>query len=73
MMDEELKPCPYCGCTRILEEVSIDYYKLICSNCLLHAPLKEERSDAIAAWNSLPRRGEITSEPSKEEETCQKN
>lgn len=58
-MREEVNPCPFCG-----EEEALalyDYpagsFAVSCANCGFRGPATGySESDAIAAWNALPRR-----------------
>ena len=60
-MSEELKPCPFCGCTdvysdtdtcRIFGERTGHNYAVACSNCEAVAIGSETLEEAIAAWNT---------------------
>lgn len=57
-MQNELKPCPACGSEKI--KVSPLNPKctswVACSSCGTTGPYSPKRSQAIAAWNNLPRR-----------------
>lgn len=55
----ELKPCPFCGCTRIevypnpnneLRYYGIEQYKVSCVNCAAQL-YRGEKEEAIEAWN----------------------
>lgn len=59
-MDEELKPCPFCGRSTYLavkEFEDADYVPskylawVNCNNCFAHGPEKGTREAAIEAWN----------------------
>lgn len=51
----ELKPCPYCGSTRVALQARhprILPYFVECSTCDARGARREDREAAIAAWNS---------------------
>lgn len=52
-MDDELKPCPFCGCTRILvdEDTIARHAYACCSKCHSTGPDMADRRVAIRAWN----------------------
>jgi Lar family restriction alleviation protein len=55
-MSEELKPCPFCGYGKILQN-SGDGYFVSCMKCGSRGSKKkyyETMSDAITAWNTRP-------------------
>jgi len=51
---EKLKPCPFCGCTRIsVEEDTIARHAYAhCSQCCSTGPDMADRRVAIVAWNN---------------------
>lgn len=64
MDSPQLKPCPHCGNSLY---VSIEYngiyekFFVRCPKCRMSGPLVEDKHAAASeAWNSLPRRHEIT-------------
>lgn len=60
--DPKLKPCPHCGSTDLQvcwNSVYEDHY-VRCYNCRMQGPEIYGREAASEAWNSLPRRHEIT-------------
>lgn len=59
-MDDELKPCPFCGSTELkmregyLQDRSIAY-SVVCMNCAsMGAWCAESKENAIASWNRRP-------------------
>ena len=62
MDSPKLKPCPHCGSTDLQvcwNSVYEDHY-VRCYNCRMQGPEIYGREAASEAWNSLPRRHEIT-------------
>lgn len=52
-MDEELKPCPFCGAEGRL--IDLAGYEVHCTQCGCDVvPASGGKSDAIAAWNRRP-------------------
>lgn len=51
-MNEELKPCPFCGSTKV-ESTFMGHGALavLCYECEAEGPPRENEKDAIAAWN----------------------
>ncbi|WP_163768514.1 Lar family restriction alleviation protein [Providencia stuartii] len=52
----ELKKCPFCGCgitslTTYKNECKPDYYKVECIECKSATGSKDNKSEAISAWN----------------------
>ena len=55
-MNEELKPCPFCGRK---DRLNIDHYKsdgewfsyVECEKCMANGPVGRQTIDAIDAWN----------------------
>lgn len=62
-MPEKLKPCPACGARR---DADITPGQVVCWNCLCRGSSRHRTSDAIKAWNALPRPLRWTKEPPKE-------
>ena len=66
-MSETLRGCPHCGPRT---EVDVNSIQLVCLSCGLHGPVTagqgEDCTAAIAAWNSLPRHPQWTTEPPTE-------
>lgn len=63
MDSPQLKPCPACGGTdiRIGFDCLEERYYALCCDCRMRGPAKCGDEDrAKDAWNSLPRRHEIT-------------
>ena len=58
-MENELKPCPFCGGnaeirehTRIAKQKRYTYFRVGCEDCGLRFPkFSETIADAIEAWN----------------------
>lgn len=62
MDSPKLKPCPHCGSTDLQvcwDSVYEDHY-VRCHTCHMQGPEIYGREAASEAWNSLPRRHEIT-------------
>jgi len=59
-MSEELKPCGYCH-SEFPEcfPVGDGMFQVACSECAMRGPRYPSRDEAVAAWNTLPRRAEI--------------
>jgi Lar family restriction alleviation protein len=55
-MDNELKPCPFCGGTdiRVVAPNGNDDYWAQCTKCCAESGVKTGRDAAIAAWNRRP-------------------
>ena len=72
-MPEVILPCPACGsreCESVVCTISADehqslHYNVECDGCYASGPVLDRKSDAIAAWNSLPRAIRWTHEPPK--------
>ena len=72
-MPEVILPCPACGsreCESVVCTISADehqslHYNVECDGCYASGPVLDRESDAIAAWNSLPRALRWTHEPPK--------
>ncbi len=70
-MSEVILPCPACGsreCESVVCTISADehqslHYNVECDGCYASGPVLDRESDAIAAWNSLPRALRWTNEP----------
>lgn len=62
MDSPKLKPCLYCGSTDvgIIFHIVNERYYVRCKDCHMQGPEKKYRFMAHRAWNSLPRRHEIT-------------
>ena len=60
-MSKEPKPCPFCGCTRILvEEDTIARHAYAhCTQCCSTGPDMADRRVAIMAWNNRADSGEV--------------
>lgn len=52
----ELKPCPYCGETKLLfENAELEPQAFVtCRRCGMVGPMRMEEIDAVTAWNALP-------------------
>jgi Lar family restriction alleviation protein len=52
---EELKPCPFCGCDQIQSSEMDKWvvpYARYCRNCRAYGPHKRTYEEAIEAWNT---------------------
>ena len=48
----ELKPCPFCGSTNIKVTMDGCIYQVMCDDCMVESPARDEsKGNAIAAWN----------------------
>jgi len=47
----ELKPCPFCGSTRIKKEERSNRVKVVCSDCGVATPEVTLVTVAIGIWN----------------------
>lgn len=52
MYEIELKPCPLCGCDRIMFADMGDVFCVVCTNCDAEAD-GETKEEAIAIWNKI--------------------
>lgn len=52
MSEIELKPCPLCGCDRIMFADMGDVFCTVCTNCDAEAD-GETKEEAIAIWNKI--------------------
>ena len=51
-MQDELKPCPFCGCQKLSLNVGVLRY-VSCPDCYTEGPWNEEsEEEAITAWNT---------------------
>lgn len=50
MMSEELKPCPFCGGTAYIHELSDRLYIVMC-DCGASSGIEGTEKEAAAAWN----------------------
>lgn len=54
MSDTKLKPCPFCGCSAEIKEVTCNDVKETiaqCSGCKIHSPVFFFGNDAVSHWN----------------------
>lgn len=56
MMNEELKPCPFCGGNAIVaevdsEEIGCKLNMVCCEDCGISTPGSEDASAVIEIWN----------------------
>lgn len=52
---DELKPCPFCGCERIMKyETDECYFICECARCNARSADCKNILDAIRAWNRRP-------------------
>lgn len=59
-IEPELKPCPYCAPNRTYlyvedPQVRKAYFCVTCDGCGMTGPMREDKNEAIDAWNALPR------------------
>ena len=61
---EELKPCPFCGCTavEIYPTLARGFFAARCAACHMYGPHSENEDCAVERWNALPRRLRWTKE-----------
>ena len=70
-MIEELKPCPFCGCTYLIKGKAIckdeygdkvDGYYIECLNCHVKTPcfLKSRRNEVIILWQERTDKPDIS-------------
>ena len=50
-MNDELKPCPFCGGKAILDETNENEVFVGCYDCYAHTGLYCYKQDAIDVWN----------------------
>lgn len=57
----KITKCPYCGDTDFgfALQVPGKAKNVYCQSCGMQGPLRPTQSDAIRAWNSIPRRSEV--------------
>lgn len=49
---QKLKPCPFCGGeAHLVYTIGKGLWMAECSECEIETPIKDDKSDAIAAWN----------------------
>lgn len=46
-----LKPCPFCGCRKIMVDYSASHQSIRCTKCHVSTPLYQDENIAVAAWN----------------------
>lgn len=54
-MENELKPCPFCGNkeVRLVDNISeLGYAWVSCPKCYTEGPTKDANKEAMEAWNS---------------------
>ncbi len=59
MKEEKIKPCPFCGSTRVQAGGVGPYYFVSCHLCKADGPLDKSRKQAIEAWNNAIRHSEV--------------
>ena len=58
----ELKPCPFCGCKQLDDNVAVQYgengtspvryfFSIVCSKCGCRTTLFNQKENAADAWN----------------------
>lgn len=50
-MNDELKPCPFCGGEAIIDGCDDTLWIVICKECNASIGYKETKEEAIEAWN----------------------
>jgi len=50
-MNNELKPCPFCGSGRMEVKLGKVRYSMMCKNCFAEGGSASTEEGAIAAWN----------------------
>ena len=50
-MNDELKPCPFCGGHAIIDGCDDTLWIVICKECNASIGYKETKEEAIEAWN----------------------
>ena len=50
-MNDELKPCPFCGGKAIIDGCDDTLWIVICKECNASIGYKETKEEAIEAWN----------------------
>lgn len=50
-MNDELKPCPFCGGHAIIDGCDDTPWSVICKECNASIGYKETKEEAIEAWN----------------------
>jgi len=53
------KDCPHCQSNDIVLDRHGFLYCAVCFSCNMSGPRRQEREEALAAWNALPRRADI--------------
>lgn len=51
MIDNELKPCPFCGCEDMVICDKGTDWSIYCWDCGAVGPIRKSRSDVISTWN----------------------
>lgn len=51
MRHDNVKPCPFCGCTAISVREMSGYFRASCGRCEATASYQESEQEAIARWN----------------------
>lgn len=50
-MNDELKPCPFCGGEAIIDGCDDTLWIVVCKECNASIGYKETKEEAIEAWN----------------------
>lgn len=67
-MKEELKPCPYCGSTKIMAEGQVNWVAMVCQRCQAQGPKQFQNSEVfgtIVAGNRWNKRKETNAHRTK--------
>lgn len=51
MMNEKLKPCPFCGGEAEVVRISSNSFFVRCKECTTFRPISESEEEAIKLWN----------------------
>ncbi|MFP3799474.1 Lar family restriction alleviation protein [Paraburkholderia sp. SIMBA_027] len=52
-MDNQLKPCPFCGSDDTYTDSALGKQQVLCNGCEAAGPTEETDDEAIASWNRL--------------------
>lgn len=51
MKQENIKPCPFCGCSATRIKAMTNNYRVCCCGCEARSGFAESVKDAIQRWN----------------------